>query len=90
MAPTGVRTTVCNYVTVYGEYDNSGAGAMTSANAASRNAACDLSLTTSQVTSYTIDQLFGHAFSGYSSYDTTWIDGSGKSCPFGGSMEVID
>ncbi|KAK3067466.1 hypothetical protein LTR53_015657 [Teratosphaeriaceae sp. CCFEE 6253] len=74
MAPTGVRTTVCSYVAIYGEFANTGSGAMTSANAASRNAACDQSLTSSQVSSFTIDQLFGHGFAGYSSSDTTWID----------------
>ncbi|KAK3637774.1 hypothetical protein LTR56_011980 [Elasticomyces elasticus] len=76
IAPTGVRATVCNYVAVYGEYANTGAGAMTSSNSASRVAACDHSLTASQISGYTIDQLFGHGFSGYSSYDTTWIDSS--------------
>lgn len=74
IAPTGVRTTVCNYIATYGEFKNAGAGAMTSSNSASRNAACDQTLTASQVSSFTIDQLFGHAFSGYSSFDTAWVD----------------
>ncbi|KAK3107953.1 hypothetical protein LTR53_017988, partial [Teratosphaeriaceae sp. CCFEE 6253] len=82
MAPTGVRTTVCSYVAIYGEFANTGSGAMTSANAASRNAACDQSLTSSQVSSFTIDQLFGHGFAGYSSSDTTWIDSTGTVASF--------
>lgn len=74
IAPSGVKTTSCTYVTYYGEYQNTGAGAMTSSNAASRNSYCDLSLSASQVSGFTIDQVFGKAFAGFASYDTTWID----------------
>ncbi|OQO06498.1 hypothetical protein B0A48_08281 [Cryoendolithus antarcticus] len=76
IAPSGVRTTVCSYAAVYGEFANTGAGAMTTANAATRNAACDQSLTASQLSGYSVDQLFGHGFPGDSSFDTTWIDSS--------------
>lgn len=76
IAPSGVKTTSCSYVTYYGEFQNTGAGAMTSSNTASRNSYCDLSLTATQVSGFTIDQVFGKGFPGFSSYDTTWIDSS--------------
>ncbi|OIW24521.1 pectin lyase-like protein [Coniochaeta ligniaria NRRL 30616] len=76
IAPSGVKTTSCSYVTYYGEFQNTGAGAMTSSNTVSRNSYCDLSLSASQVSGFTIDQVFGKAFPGFSSYDTTWVDSS--------------
>ncbi|KAK0891512.1 hypothetical protein LTS16_025560 [Friedmanniomyces endolithicus] len=76
IAPTGVRTSVCNYIALYGEFANTGAGAMNPANAASKNTACDQALTVAQLSYFTIDQLFGHGFPGASSYDTTWVDSS--------------
>lgn len=77
MAPNPIRSTACtSYTTTYGEFANSGAGAMTSANAASRNAACDQSFSVSQLSSFSIDQVFGNAFAGYASSDTTWIPSS--------------
>ncbi|PNS14722.1 hypothetical protein CAC42_1744 [Sphaceloma murrayae] len=74
IAPAALRAGVCSYVTLYGEFQNTGAGAMSASNSASRAAVCDLALTSTQVSTVTIDQLFGRAFPGYSSFDTTWID----------------
>lgn len=75
MAPSGVRSTACtSYTTYYGEFGNSGPGAMTSSNAGSRT--CDRALTAGQMSSYSIDQVFGKAFSGYSSFNTDWVPSS--------------
>lgn len=76
IAPTALRTGICSYVTLYGEFQNTGPGAMSTSNSASRNAVCDVTLTSTQVSALTIDQLFGKGFPGYASSDTTWIDGS--------------
>lgn len=74
IAPSGVHSSVCNHAAFYGEFENVGTGAMTSSNAAARNAACDHSLTAGQMAAFSIDQVFGHAFSGYSSNSTSFID----------------
>jgi len=77
IAPTAIRSTVCtSYTTYYGEFSNTGPGAMSSSNMASRTASCDQSFTADQMQSFSVDQVFGRAFSGYSSYDTTWIPSS--------------
>ncbi|KAF4556487.1 Pectinesterase-like protein 3 [Elsinoe fawcettii] len=77
IAPAALRSGTngaCNYINFYGEFQNTGPGALSASNAASRAAVCDIALTSSQVSSLTIDQVFGKAFSGFSSFDTTWID----------------
>lgn len=77
IAPTAIRSTACtSYTTFYGEWSNNGAGAMSASNMASRTASCDQSFTADQMQSFSVDQVFGRAFSGYSSYDTTWIPSS--------------
>lgn len=77
IAPTAIRSSACTTLTTYyGEFGNTGAGAMSSSNMASRTASCDQAFTSSQMTSFSVDQVFGRAFSGYSSYDTTWIPSS--------------
>lgn len=76
VATAGVYYTSCNYAVYYGEFENTGAGAYSSSNAASRASACDYSMSRSDVSTFTIDKVFGNAFFGYSSSDTTWIDSS--------------
>lgn len=73
IAPSGFYSSSCSSAVFYGEFSNSGAGAY-SANAQSRAAACDVQLSAAQVSAFTIDKVFGNAFAGYSSSDTTWID----------------
>lgn len=46
---------------------------MSASNMASRTASCDQSFTSAQMQSFSVDQVFGRAFSGYSSFDTAWI-----------------
>lgn len=77
IAPTAIRSTACtSFTTYYGEFSNTGPGAMGASNMASRTASCDQSFTADQMQSFSVDQVFGRAFSGYSSYDTTWIPSS--------------
>lgn len=74
IAPTAIRSTACTtFTTYFGEFSNTGPGAMSASNMASRTASCDQSFTADQMQSFSVDQVFGRAFSGYSSYDTTWI-----------------
>ncbi|KAI5251701.1 pectin lyase-like protein [Aureobasidium subglaciale] len=76
IAPSGFYGTSCNYTAFYGEFANSGAGSY-SANAANlkaRPGVCDIQLSVDQVSAFTIDKVFGNAFAGYNSFDTTWID----------------
>ncbi|KAH0361823.1 carbohydrate esterase family 8 protein, partial [Aureobasidium melanogenum] len=74
IAPSGFYGGSCNYAAFYGEFSNFGAGAYSSANAQSRAGACDIQLSVDQVSAFTIDKVFGNAFAGYGSFDTTWID----------------
>lgn len=74
IAPTAIRSTACTaFTTYFGEFSNTGPGAMSASNMASRTTSCDQSFTVDQMQSFSIDQVFGRAFSGYSSFDTTWI-----------------
>ncbi|KAF2149107.1 carbohydrate esterase family 8 protein [Myriangium duriaei CBS 260.36] len=74
VAAGGVYSTACSVAgIVFGEYSNTGSGAYSS-NPTSRSANCDQSLSYSQVSAYTIDKVFGQAFSPYANNDTTWID----------------
>ncbi|KAI5206522.1 pectin lyase-like protein [Aureobasidium subglaciale] len=76
IAPSGFYDGSCNYTAFYGEFANSGAGSY-SANAANlkaRPGVCDVKLSVDQVSAFTIDKVFGNAFAGYNSFDTTWID----------------
>lgn len=77
IAPAGLRSTSCTkYATYYGEFSNTGPGALTASNSASRSAVCDRALTADQMSAFSIDQVFGRAFPGYSSFDTTWVPSS--------------
>ncbi|KAG9945803.1 carbohydrate esterase family 8 protein, partial [Aureobasidium melanogenum] len=76
IAPSGFYGGSCNYAAFYGEFSNFGAGAYSSANAQSRAGVCDVQLSVDQVSAFTIDKVFGNAFAGYGSFDTTWIDAS--------------
>lgn len=77
IAPTAIRSTACaTLTTLYGEFANVGPGAMSVSNQASRTSSCDKSLTADQMQSFSVDQIFGRAFSGYASYDTNWIPSS--------------
>jgi len=49
---------------------------MSVSNMASRTASCDQSFTADQMQSFSVDQVFGRAFAGYSSYDVTWLPSS--------------
>lgn len=73
IAPSGFHSTSCGSIAFYGEFSNTGAGSY-AANAASRSKGCDVLLSASQASTFTIDQVFGNAFAGYSSFDTTWVD----------------
>ncbi|KAH0261026.1 pectin lyase-like protein, partial [Aureobasidium melanogenum] len=73
IAPSGFKSTACSSAAFYGEFSNSGPGAY-SANAQYRPGGCDIQLSVAQVSAFTIDKVFGNAFAGYSSFDTTWID----------------
>ncbi|KAG9921659.1 hypothetical protein KCU98_g22108, partial [Aureobasidium melanogenum] len=73
IAPSGFKSTACTSAAFYGEFSNSGPGAY-SANAQYRPGGCDIQLSVAQVSAFTIDKVFGNAFAGYSSFDTTWID----------------
>ncbi|KAG9807932.1 hypothetical protein KCU68_g21706, partial [Aureobasidium melanogenum] len=73
IAPSGFKSTACSSAAFYGEFYNSGPGAY-SANAQYRPGGCDIQLSVAQVSAFTIDKVFGNAFAGYSSFDTTWID----------------
>ena len=77
LAPGAFHPTTCTATSAfYGEFQNTGAGANSTVNGPSRNGNCDKPLSATQVSSFTIDQVFGNAFSGYGSFDTTWIDSS--------------
>jgi len=73
ISSAGVYSTACSLITTYGEFLTTGPGSI-SANNAARVAACDYQLTASQVSAYTIDQVFGNNFAGYSSSNVSWID----------------
>ncbi|KAG9677434.1 carbohydrate esterase family 8 protein, partial [Aureobasidium melanogenum] len=73
IAPSGFKSTACSSAAFYGEFSNSGPGAYP-ANAQYRPGGCDIQLSVAQVSAFTIDKVFGNAFAGYSSFDTTWID----------------
>jgi pectin methylesterase-like acyl-CoA thioesterase len=73
IAPSGVYSTSCSVIALYGEYATTGAGAYSS-NPAARAAVCDQQLTAAQVSALTIDRVFGNAFYGYSNAATSWID----------------
>lgn len=76
IAPSGFYSTSCtaSLSAFYGEFENSGSGAISSLNSASRSAACDNSLVASQMSAFTIDQVFGNAYPGYGTFSTSWID----------------
>jgi pectin methylesterase-like acyl-CoA thioesterase len=77
VAVSGVYSTACSApVSVFGEFQNSGAGSYSS-NVASRGAAsCDYLLSADQVSAYTMSNVFANAFSGFASVDLSWIDSS--------------
>lgn len=74
IAPSGFYSTSCTLSAYYGEYKNTGAGAYSSSNSASRISVCDNQLTSSQVSSFTVDQVFGNTYPGYGTFSTSWMD----------------
>ena len=78
IAPAALRSTSCTKyaATYYGEFSNTGPGAMTASNSATRAAVCDRAFAADQMSAFSIDQVFGHSFPGYSSFDTTWVPSS--------------
>ncbi|CAD0092854.1 unnamed protein product [Aureobasidium mustum] len=74
IAPSGFYSGSCKYDVLYGEFANSGPGAYSSTNNSTRDAVCDIQLSVDQVSTFTIDKVFGNAFVGFNSFDTTWID----------------
>ncbi|THX03494.1 pectin lyase-like protein [Aureobasidium pullulans] len=76
IAASGVWSQSCTLINIFGEYQTTGIGAYSSANAAARVKACDVQLSASQVSSFNIEQVFGNAYVGYSSFDVSWIDSS--------------
>jgi len=74
IATSGVYSTACSVATNFGEFETTGAGSYAN-NAASRGStSCDYALSASQVSAYTIDQVYSKAFSPYGNSDTTWVD----------------
>ncbi|CAO2652327.1 Nn.00g006100.m01.CDS01 [Neocucurbitaria sp. VM-36] len=72
IAPAGIHSSAASYSTYYGEFLSSGAGSYAK-NAASRPS-YDVLLTGDQVSQFTIDKVYGNAFSPYGSSSLAWID----------------
>lgn len=72
ISPQGFHPTAATISSFYGEFATTGAGSYAK-NAASRPA-YDNQLTASQVSQYTIGNVFAHAFYPFGSSSTSWID----------------
>jgi hypothetical protein len=77
IAASGVYSTACSAPgSVFGEFQNSGAGSY-SENVASRgDTSCDYLFSTDQVSAYTMSKIFANAFSGFASGNLSWVDSS--------------
>ncbi|KAJ4373116.1 hypothetical protein N0V83_003407 [Neocucurbitaria cava] len=72
IAPAGIHSSATTYSSYYGEFLSTGAGSYAK-NAASR-ASYDVLLTVDGVSQFTIDKVYGNAFSPYGSSSLAWID----------------
>lgn len=77
IAASGVYSTACSAPgSVFGEFQNSGAGSYSNNIASRGSASCDYLLSANQVSAYTISNVFANAFSGFASSDLSWVDSS--------------
>ncbi|KAF1844091.1 carbohydrate esterase family 8 protein [Cucurbitaria berberidis CBS 394.84] len=72
ISPAGIHPSAATTSSFYGEFGTTGAGSY-SQNAASRPS-YDVLLTADQVSQYTIDKVYGNAFSPFGSSSLAWID----------------
>jgi pectin methylesterase-like acyl-CoA thioesterase len=72
ISTAGIHSSAASISSFYGEFETTGAGSY-SKNAASR-ASYDTLLTTDQISQFTIEKVYGNAFSPFGSSSLTWID----------------